>query len=325
MITGNSNSVSPASDGGPQGAPPSGGSAISTVSSARRALTAQERTEVQRDVPADAVETKGGASYVRGFYVFDELNRILGPDGWGSETRSIAWPIPLEVYEKNRKDGSVSTNFRAVCQATVRVFLAARPEIFHEGSACGSGDSPLAGDAAHQAIGEAETDATKRAARLFGRRLGLALYDKEQRYISDQLEPGVVHYGDQRGVELGRAPTPWLETYLGKARKVDGADPAHLAAVEAELASRTDRKADEAPKAHAVDAKAALADLDAPPAKDPRVFWYGVNAGKPLEKAPTPILVKYLEKLSTVGGEPGVHTEAVEAEIEKRLKNERER
>lgn len=288
-------------------------------------MTGEQRAQCQADVPSDAVETKGGASYVRGFYVFDELNRIFGPDGWGSETRSVAWPIPVEVYEKKRKDGSTSTNFRAVCQATVRVFLASNPAIYHDGSACGSGDSPLAGDAAHQAIGEAETDATKRAARLFGRRLGLALYDKEQRYISDQIEPGVVQYGDKRGEDIRNAPTAWLETYLGKARKVDGADPAHLAAVEAELASRHDRKAAEAPKAPEVDAKAALAALDAPPAKDPRVFWYGVNTGKPLEKAPTPILVKYLEKLSTVAGEPGEHTAAVEAEIEKRLKDERDR
>jgi len=283
-------------------------------------LTNKQRAQCQADVPSDAVETKEGASYVRGFYVFDELNRILGPDGWGSETRSIAWPIPLEVYEKNRKDGSTSTNYRAVCQATVRVFLAADPALFHEGSACGSGDSPLAGDAAHQAIGEAETDAAKRAARLFGRRLGLALYDKEQRYISEQLAANVVHYGDQKGVELRHAPTPWLETYLGKARKVEGVDPAHLTAAEAELASRTDRKAAEKPP-EPPPAREALDELAAPP-RDPRVFWYGVNEGKPLEKAPTGVLSRYLEKISNM--EPTPHLAAVEAELEKRLKKEGE-
>src|SRR5690606_11778121 len=136
----------------------------------REILTAAQREACQADVPASAVETKNGASYVRGFYVFDECNRIFGPDGWGSETRSIAWPIPVEAYEKRRKDGGTSQNYRAVCQVTVRVFLTANPSLYHDGSACGSGDSPLAGDAAHQAIGEAETDATKRAARLFGRR-----------------------------------------------------------------------------------------------------------------------------------------------------------
>lgn len=292
-------------------------------------LSDKQRAEMQADIPTDAVQSKQGASYVAGFYVFDELNRILGPDGWGSETRSIAWPIPLEGFEKVAKDKSVKYSFRAVCQATVRIFLTSNPAIYHDGSACGSGESPMAGDAAHHAVGEAETDATKRAARLFGRRLGLALYDKEQRFVSDQpepMDPLVIQHGPQTGSPIVKAPVEWLEKHLARLEKTDGVDPAHMEAVRAEVARR--RLAAQAKAAPVnedaepppTSAEKALEDLADP--RDPSVFWYGVNEGKALAKAPTEILIRYLDRLEKAGDSATPHVIAVEQEIEKRLKSE---
>ncbi len=301
-------------------------------------LSADQREAMNRDIPSDAVMSKDGASYVPGFYVFDELNQILGPDGWSLEVRSSEWPHPVEKFTKVKTDrqGVVIKSyqsFRAVARVTVRLSLVADPSVYRDGSACGSGESPSMGDACHHAIGEAETDATKRAARLLGRRLGLALYDKEQRFVSDQpepMDPLVIQHGPKTGNLIAKAPVNWLEKHLARLETTADVDPAHLEAVRAEVARRralaqaaADKRAaapvNEDAEPPPTSAEKALEDLADP--RDPSVFWYGVNEGKALAKAPTEILIRYLDRLEKAGDSATPHVIAVEQEIEKRLKS----
>ncbi len=134
----------------------------------------------------DQVKTrkKGGQqlSYIEGWVVIKEANRIFGFDGWHRET--------VMLQETNRDLVHISGDrgdydqWRIGYIAKVRVTVGAT---IREGTGYGSGmGKPEAiGDAVEGAIKEAETDAMKRCFMTFGNPFGLALYDKEQNEVED--------------------------------------------------------------------------------------------------------------------------------------------
>lgn len=110
-------------------------------------------------------------SYVEGWHVIDEANRVFGFDGWDRETVSAecVW-----------QDGRLSPK---ACSYAVRVRIkvrAGKTIVSREGTGIGHGSGPTLGEAHESALKEAETDATKRALITFGNLFGLALYDKER-------------------------------------------------------------------------------------------------------------------------------------------------
>ena len=116
-------------------------------------------------------------SYVNGYHVVAEANRIFGEDGW-----SYAITRMEKVSEQTvtlQGDNGPYEQFRVGYLATVRVEVCGT---FKEGSAVGSGvGSPnTIADHHESAVKEAETDALKRALRTYGNTFGLALYEKEQ-------------------------------------------------------------------------------------------------------------------------------------------------
>ncbi len=129
------------------------------------------RTKLDEAIPSDAIQTKpgkGSLSYVRGGWVTDRANQVFGHDGWSCETRSIRFlhgGEPLKV-----KDKAI-----VLAEATVRVTHLASGA-FREGTAVGTGEMSDPRSAFHNAVGEAETDARKRALACFGRHLGGQLY-----------------------------------------------------------------------------------------------------------------------------------------------------
>lgn len=117
-------------------------------------------------------------SYLEGWFVIAEANRIFGFDAWNRETieTRVVNEAPRKIGEA-KKDG-----FGVSYIAKVRVRVG---EVIREGVGAGHGIDADLGLAHESAIKEAETDATKRALMSFGNSFGLALYDKTQENVVD--------------------------------------------------------------------------------------------------------------------------------------------
>jgi DNA recombination protein Rad52 len=108
-------------------------------------------------------------SYVEGWYVMAEANRIFGFDGWDRLSQSHQL-----VHHKQEAD---LHHVAYMVRARVIVKSGTR-DVVREGTGFGAASDRDAGEAHELAIKAAETDATKRALATFGNRFGLALYDK---------------------------------------------------------------------------------------------------------------------------------------------------
>ena len=132
---------------------------------------------------------QGGSkvSYIEGWHVIAEANRIFGFDNWTRETIDIKC-----VSEKEREIGTARNpgwGVTYLCKARVIVDGVAR-----EGCGAGHGIDRDLGQAHESAIKEAETDAMKRAFMTFGNPFGLALYDKTQSNVGDEADDSAVRY-----------------------------------------------------------------------------------------------------------------------------------
>ena len=111
-------------------------------------------------------------SYIEGWYVISEANRIFGFDAWNRETVDSRCVLARE----NR--GS----FLAVYIAKVRITVHADgATIVREGHGSGEGRGTSPGEVHDIALKAAETDATKRALATFGKPFGLELYRKDKK------------------------------------------------------------------------------------------------------------------------------------------------
>jgi DNA repair and recombination protein RAD52 len=124
---------------------------------------------------------QGGSkvSYIEGWHVIAEANRIFGFDNWTRETIDIKC-----VSEKEREIGQNKApgwGVTYICKVRVIVGGVAR-----EGCGAGHGIDRDLGQAHESAIKEAETDAMKRAFMTFGNPFGLALYDKTQASVGEE-------------------------------------------------------------------------------------------------------------------------------------------
>jgi DNA recombination protein Rad52 len=120
-------------------------------------------------------------SYLEGWQVIAEANRIFGFDGWERCTL-----ISHCVTEHERPVGrDRKSGWGVTYTARVRITVTAgHRTLIREGSGAGHGIDADKGLAHESALKEAETDATKRALMTFGNPFGLALYDKQQRQVS---------------------------------------------------------------------------------------------------------------------------------------------
>jgi DNA recombination protein Rad52 len=125
-------------------------------------------------------------SYLEGWQVIAEANRIFGFDGWQRSTL-----ISRCVAEHERPIGrDRKSGWGVTYIARVRITITAgHRTLIREGSGAGHGIDTDLGLAHESALKEAETDATKRALMTFGNPFGLALYDKQQRQVSAATPP----------------------------------------------------------------------------------------------------------------------------------------
>ena len=140
---------------------------------------------LRRDLDARHVRSRhaGGRelSYIEGWFVISEANRIFGFDGWNRETVESRCVLARE----NRG------NFLAVYTAKVRITVSAHgATIIREGHGTGEGRGTSPGEVHDIALKAAETDATKRALATFGKPFGLELYRKDK--TSPLLNPTAV-------------------------------------------------------------------------------------------------------------------------------------
>ena len=121
-------------------------------------------------------------AYLEGWQAIAEANRIFGFDGWQRETIAVQC-----VAERERTLGSSNrAGWGVTYTARVRIRVG---DVIREGSGAGHGIDADLGQAHESAIKEAETDAMKRALMTFGNPFGLALYDKQQREVTNSTAP----------------------------------------------------------------------------------------------------------------------------------------
>ena len=126
-------------------------------------------------------------SYLEGWQVIAEANRIFGFDGWQRQTIAVRCVAQAErLIGRDQKPG-----WGVTYTARVRVTVTAGrlTPLVREGSCAGHGIDVDLGQAHESALKEAETDAMKRALMTFGNPFGLALYDKRQREVTSSAAP----------------------------------------------------------------------------------------------------------------------------------------
>lgn len=148
-------------------------------------FSAKQIQTLRRDLDARHVRSRHvdgrELSYLEGWFVISEANRIFGFDGWNRETVDSRCVLARE----NRG------NFLAVYIAKVRITVDAHGDtIIREGHGTGEGRGTSPGEVHDIALKAAETDATKRALATFGKTFGLELYRKDKG--SSSLNPTAV-------------------------------------------------------------------------------------------------------------------------------------
>ena len=115
----------------------------------------------------------GELSYIESWRGIDNANRIFGFDGWSCET------VTLEIYWKDFDEDSQRWHISARAQSRVAVAGVLKLQTGH-----GHGINANKGLAVESAEKEAESDAWKRAARMFGNQFANCLYDKDQKNVT---------------------------------------------------------------------------------------------------------------------------------------------
>jgi len=125
---------------------------------------------------------RSSVSYLEGWQVIAEANRIFGFDGWQRQT--IAQHCVNERERSIGRDQKPGWGVTYTAQVRITVGGPGQTPVIREGSGAGHGIDCDLGQAHESALKEAETDAMKRALMTFGNPFGLALYDKRQRQVS---------------------------------------------------------------------------------------------------------------------------------------------
>jgi hypothetical protein len=149
-------------------------------------------------------------NYLEGWVAIREANRIFGFDGWQRETIELRCVSEGQrPIGRNQKPGWGVTYI-----ARVRIRLGNQaggaPSLVREGSGAGHGIDVDLGLAHESALKEAETDAMKRALMTFGNPFGLALYDKQQRQVTNSVREERGPQGQGPMVQAGQ-PKPIQE------------------------------------------------------------------------------------------------------------------
>jgi DNA repair and recombination protein RAD52 len=147
-------------------------------------------------------------SYIEGWWAIAEANRIFGYAAWDRETYELR-----QLGDPREVDGKWRIAYMARVRITVRVDGG---EVVRDGCGYGSGIDRDLGQSHESAVKEAETDAMKRALMTFGNPFGLALYDKEQRNVTDGEPAQSLGNGKSRNdFDTGDSWEEWAKGGIG--------------------------------------------------------------------------------------------------------------
>jgi DNA repair and recombination protein RAD52 len=137
-------------------------------------------------------EGYGQVGYITAKHAISEANRAFNFDGWSSETLEMKM-VQTEQKQKQKKeesDPTIMLNYVGyTCKVKITVVdKSSLEEISREGYGFGQGIDKDLGKAHESATKEAESDAIKRALRTFGDIFGLALYDEQTSFITNEDE-----------------------------------------------------------------------------------------------------------------------------------------
>jgi hypothetical protein len=145
-------------------------------------FTSKQTQALRRSVDVRQIRTREAngreLSYIEGWFVISEANRIFGFDAWSRETIETRCVLARE----NRG------TFIAVYIARVRITVHAEgATVIREGHGSGEGRGVSPGEVHDIALKAAETDATKRALATFGKPFGLELYRQSRTPLTPQV------------------------------------------------------------------------------------------------------------------------------------------
>src|ERR1700722_8424629 len=133
------------------------------------------KEQLDSNIPANAVSQRSQSgqtlSYLETWYVIDRLNQVIGTDNW-------SWQIV-------KMDAIPGDKMSFICHGVLIVDFGGGK--FSQKTGIGYGSDKGKYNPGEMASKEAESDAFKRAAMKFGRSLGLALYDKTQEYVDEEI------------------------------------------------------------------------------------------------------------------------------------------
>lgn len=185
---------------------------------------------LEQPIPRDEVATRSGGgakklSYLETWKVIDLLNEAFGNLGWDSETIEM-----IQVTGTDFPTYRAKVRIKAIVQVQPGQYLT----VTKEGYGWGADKSKL--NAHEMAVKEAESDAIKRAAMKFGKRVGLALYDKTQEHVTDEQGDAGKETGRAQPVQASQG-APVAQAERSVAREVAGPK----AAAPREVVSKTIR------------------------------------------------------------------------------------
>lgn len=148
-----------------------------------KGLTRRQKSALKKAPPAGQIKTRKEndviLTYLEGWHVIAEANRIFGPENWDRITHAT------QCVWQGKHDGQPACAYIARVRITIRAGLTT---LTREGSGFGEAIGNDPGDSHGRALKAAETDATKRALATLGAPFGLELYDKNNPLVKAAIE-----------------------------------------------------------------------------------------------------------------------------------------
>ena len=152
---------------------------LATVHDARSYLTSDQVALLLKPVHPQRVLDRDGMSYVEGYDIKAELNRVFGFARWSAEILDQGLICEEQVTMRNKRDG-----WYVVYRTSLRLTVCAPDGTSlcrYEESHVGESTHPVRGEAHGNALTNSWTYALKRCATNLGDQFGLSLYNKGSR------------------------------------------------------------------------------------------------------------------------------------------------